>query len=176
MRAGVRTVRRDGLAPMPFSAVNRPDSSSYSRGLQRHHLVPRQVQRIATFRRMFASLGPEPIGMNDFRRNGMLLPASEGEAIRTGMPLHRGPHARYTAMVIERVGGIEHDWSRKAGHASWVEALVALDALQKALRRELLDPKCWHLRPLHRRDPAVDFSHLDAMAEMLWAATAPVSG
>ena len=121
---------------------------------------------------MFAALGPEPIGMNDFSRKGLLLPASEAEAIRTGLPLHRGPHAVYTAMVIERVGAIERGWSRGAGHASWVEALVALDALQKALRRELLDPRCWHARPLHRRDPALDFSHLDAMAEMLWGATA----
>lgn len=170
------SIRRDGLAPIPFTAVNRPDSPSYRAELQRHHLVPRQVQRIASFRRMFAALGPEPIGMNDFRRNGLLLPSSDAEAIRTGLPLHRGPHAVYTAMVIERVGGIERAWSRACGHASWVDALVALDALQKALRRELLDPRCWHGRPLHRRDPALDFSHLDAMAGMLWGATEPVSG
>lgn len=175
MMPGFGSVRRDGLAPIPFMAVNRRDTSQYRPGLQRHHLVPRQVQRIAAFRRMFAGLGPEPVGMNDFRRNGMLLPACEGEAMRTGMPLHRGPHARYTAMVIERVGAIEREWSRGQGHASWVEALVALDALQKALRRELLDPRCWHARPLHRRDPALDFTHLDAMAEMLWGATEPVS-
>lgn len=173
MMARPRSIVRDGSGPLPFSAVNRPGLPSHRPGLQRHHILPRQVQRVRGFARMFAGLGPEPVGMNDFRRNGLLLPSSETEAVRTGLPLHRGPHAVYTAMVIDRVGEIERGWSRSHGHTSWVEALVALDALQRALRRELLDPACWRSRPLNRRDPALDFSHLDAMAETLWSATAP---
>lgn len=166
-----RSVVRDGPGPMPFSSVNRPGLPTYRPGLQRHHILPRQVQRVRGFARMFAALGPEPVGMNDFRRNGLLLPSNETEAMRTGLPLHRGPHAIYTTMVIERVGAIEREWSGSHGHAAWVGALVALDALQKALRRELLDPACWRSRPLNRRDPALNFSHLDAMAEALWGAT-----
>ena len=80
----------------------------------------------------------------------------------------------YNLMVIERVGTIEREWRRARSRVADLGALSALDALQKALRRELLDPACWQARPLNRRDPALDFSHLDAMAEMLWGATAPL--
>jgi hypothetical protein len=47
----------------------------------------------------------------------------------------------------------------------------AAGASDTTVWRELLDLACWHLCPLNRRDPALDFSHLDAMAEMLWGAT-----
>ena len=166
-----RSVVRGGPGPIPFRAVNRPGLPSYCAGLQRHHLLPRQVQRVRGFARMFDALGPERVGIDDFRRNGLLLPACEAEALRIALPLHRGPHDTYNQMVIERVGAIELIWSRHADGEVERAALEALDALQKALRRELLDPACWHSRPLNRRDPAFDFSHLDAMAEMLWGAT-----
>ena len=170
-----RSVVRDGPGPIPFRAVNRPDLPSYRPGLQRHHLLPRQVQRVRGFARMLNALGSERVGIDDFRRNGLLLPACEIKALRIGLPLHRGPHGTYNEMVIERVGAIEQRWSLQMDGAARKAALAAMDALQKALRRELLDPACWHLRPLNRRDPALDFSHLDAMAEMLWGATVPAS-
>ena len=53
------------------------------------------------------------------------------------------------------------------------EALLRLGLLQKALRRRLLDEG----RPirLNRKDPVgadLDFSDLDAMAEILWRSAA----
>lgn len=161
---------------LPFRAVNQPGLPSYRPGLQRHHLLPRQVLKVRGLKRMFDVLSTGGVGIDDFRRNGLLLPAREADALRIGLPLHRGPHAGYNQMVIERVGAIEGGWSRSRGYQSIgadLAALEALDALQKALRRELLDPACWQARPLNRRDPALDFSHLDRMAEMLWAATEP---
>jgi hypothetical protein len=110
-------------------------------------------------------------GLADFRRNGMLLPASESAAVRMGLPLHRGPHRDYTAMVAERLGAIEAAWSaRRSGE----EALAALAELQAALRRRLLDPA--RGMRLNRRDPlgaGLDFARLDAMAEELWRAAQP---
>lgn len=163
---------------LPFRAVNQPGLPMYRPGLQRHHLLPCQMLKVRGLKRMLGALGTGHIGMDDFRRNGLLLPAHEADALRIGLPLHRGPHAGYNQMVIERVGTIEGEWSRlrdqREGGAD-LAALEALDALQKALRRELLDPACWQARPLNRRDPALDFSHLDAMAEMLWGATAPAA-
>jgi hypothetical protein len=51
---------------------------------------------------------------------------------------------------------------------------MRIDLLQRALRRRLLDPARWRGKALNTRDPALDFSHLDRMAETLWAATEPI--
>lgn len=61
---------------------------------------------------MFDTIGREPVGFDDFRANGLLLPTTEAATLRTGMPLHRGPHRRYNELVIERVGRIEERWSQ----------------------------------------------------------------
>ncbi len=125
---------------------------------------------------MFQALGRERIGFDDFRNNGMLLPARAEAAIRMGLPLHCGPHRAYNELVIERVGQIEAGWAvlRKQGarHASET-ALERLLLLQRALRRRLLDASTGAFQ-LNRRDPlgkAPDFSALDAMAATLWPDT-----
>lgn len=123
---------------------------------------------------MFASIPPERLGFDDFRTNGLLLPATDQASVRTGMPLHRGPHHRYNEMVIARVGRIEHAWSRARGYdpeSALRTALWQLGLLQDALRRGLLAER--RKLVLNRRDPlgtGFDFSELDAMAETLWAA------
>lgn len=136
---------------------------------------------------MFDDIEPASVGIHDFRRNGLLLPATEQEAARVAMPLHRGPHPVYSELVIERTGQIENHWQkmrRSNRELASREALMRMDCLQKALRRRLLDPRRWQGPALHNHDPnradarqqdrALDFSHLDAMAEMLWADSAPV--
>lgn len=162
---------------LTFRNVNRRGQPGYDPGLQRHHLLPRQLLGSACFGRMFDSVGPDRVGFEDFRANGMLLPASDMAALRMGLPLHRGPHRTYNAMVIERVGRIEAGWSSRRGRMperAREEAVMRLGLLQRALRRRLLDPVRRGLA-LNRSDPlghAVDFSELDAMADMLWGATA----
>lgn len=161
---------------IPFRAVNRRGAPDYDPGLQRHHLLPRQLLSKRCFGRMFDLIGRNPVGFEDFRRNGLLLPASDAAAIRLGLPLHRGPHRTYNEMVIARVGRIEQLWTRRRGRApeaALEQALMQLALLQKALRRRLLDTDA---RPitLNRRDPfgqPLDFSDLDAMAELLWQGT-----
>ncbi len=130
---------------------------------------------------MIGALGPERIGFHDFRRNGLLLPATESGALRIGLPLHRGPHGTYSQMVTERFGQIEMGWSRTRRYdvdLASMEALMRLDLLQRALRRRLLTPPKGEEVVLNRRDPALarhdpatDYSHLDRMAETLWQAT-----
>ena len=128
---------------------------------------------------MIARLDDERLGFDDFRRNGLLLPARSEAARRLGLPLHRGPHRAYNAMVIERVGQIEERWSRRspgAAREAGEEALFRLALLQRTLRRRLLDPPGRPLR-LNRHDPlgaGFDFSELDAMAEALWTGTQEV--
>lgn len=169
---------------LPFRAVNRPGTPGYSADLQRHHLLPRQLLAEPALATMMEDLGGDT-AVDDFRRNGLLLPATDRAAERMALPLHRGPHREYSELVIERVGQIESHWQkmrRSNRQLATREALMRMDCLQRALRRRLLDPARWQGPALHRRDPnrqasrqdgALDYSHLDAMAGLLWAETAP---
>ncbi len=124
---------------------------------------------------MFGAIGRELVGFDDFRRNGLLLPATDDATLRSGMPLHRGPHRQYNELVIERVGRIEERWSQarpRDPDAALSEALDRLALLQAALRRRLLNERRRMI--LNRKDPlgtGFDFGELDAMAEALWEAT-----
>jgi hypothetical protein len=123
--------------------------------------------------RLFDRIGREAIGFEDFRHNGLLLPASEQAARVLGLPLHRGPHWRYNRMVIDRVGLIESSWSRdrlRHGQAAIGAASFRLRLLQQALRRRLLQPGNRRM-VLNGSDPALAdsaFAELDAMADLLW--------
>lgn len=161
---------------LPFSTVNRRDMPGHDPGLQRHHLLPRQILGKNCFQPLLNELGRGRLDFDDFRRNGLLLPANDHAAVKVGLPLHRGPHRDYNALVIERVGQIEAGWAatrRQAPEVALVSALQRLELLQRALRRRLL---AQHRRlRLNRRDPlgrGTDFAELDAMADLLWPATA----
>jgi len=165
---------------LPFRSINRRGEPGYEPGLQRHHILPRQLLSRPCFAPMLAHLGQERLGFDDFRMNGLLLPANDRTALAIGLPLHRGPHRTYNELVFERVGGIEAGWAvqrLRAPEVALQRALSDLEQLQHQLRRELLDQRN-RLR-LNRRDPlgmGVDFTQLDAMADLLWPATAPVEG
>lgn len=159
---------------LPFGSVNVPGQPGYSPDLQRHHILPRQVLGSRALGGLVARLGVDRLGFHDFRRNGLLLPACEQAALRIGLPLHRGPHRSYNELVLERAGQIEAHWAQQRAAGSTDADFVALmrfDLLQRALRRRLLDPRSWTGKPLNARDPALDFSHLDEMADLLWSAT-----
>jgi A nuclease family of the HNH/ENDO VII superfamily with conserved AHH len=161
---------------LSFRAVNRRDHPGFEPGLQRHHLLPRQLLSRRCFGPLFDAIGPDRVGFDDFRENGLLLPASDQAAMRIGLPLHRGPHRDYNGMVIERVGQIEGGWSElrvKAPEIALEQALMRLSILQRALRRRLLDTRLRRLA-LNRNDPvgrSHDFAEIDAMADALWGDT-----
>ena len=172
LAAAQAPTRRDRLT---FRAVNRKDAPDYHPGLQRHHLLPRQLLGRSCFGPLFDCLGRERIGFDDFRSNGLLLPASDTAALRLALPLHRGPHRDYNAMVIARVGQIEQGWSAlrpRAPEVALEQALMRLELLQRALRRRLLDPlRRFALNRHDRLGRGADFAELDAMAEELWGAS-----
>jgi len=144
--------------------------------MQRHHLLPRQLLARNSFGPLFDAIGRDRVGFDDFRMNGLLLPACDSAAARVGLPLHRGPHRVYNEMVCERIGQIEADWAGlrlRAPEIAIDQALMRIALLQRALRRRLLAERR-RLR-LNRHDPlgsGVDFSQLDAMADALWAGAA----
>lgn len=165
--------------PLSFRTVNRPGQPGFDPGLQRHHLLPRQLWSRRCFSALLTQVGRERLGFDDFRRNGLLLPASEAAALRTGMPLHRGPHRTYNELVSDRVGQIEAGWARarwRSPEQALSDACERLVLLQRALRRRLLDQR--RRLTLNRHDPwgqPYDYTELDAMAALLWPATAPAS-
>jgi hypothetical protein len=165
-----------GRGRISFRSVNRLGYAGYQPGMQRHHLLPVQLLSARCFGPLFEQIGRDKVGFDDFRRNGLLLPATEGSAVRIGLPLHRGPHGRYNEMVAERVGQIEQDWSAarlRVPEIALEEALMRLSLLQAALRRRLLAET--RRLTLNRADPlgaGRDFAALDAMAEQLWRGTA----
>lgn len=160
---------------LSFRAVNRRDAPGYEPGLQRHHVLPRQLLVRPAFKPLLTAVDPKSVGFDDFRSNGLLLPANDETAVRVGLPLHRGPHRAYNELVFERVGQIEANWAAvrlKSPEDALQEALERLRLLQKALRRRLLAQQR-RLR-LNRQCPlgsGVDFTELDAMADLLWPAT-----
>ena len=170
---------RSAPPPLAFAAVNRAGCAGYVAGLQRHHLLPRVLVGERCFARLIEAVGASA-AFEDFRRNGMLLPATEGAAVRMGLPLHRGPHGTYSEMVRERFGVIEADWAsarRRNSDDAGIAALRALAGLQADLRRNLLDPR--QAVRLNRSDPlgaGTDFTRIDAMAETLWGATRQAIG
>jgi hypothetical protein len=166
--------RDTDIPAINFRSVNCPGQQGYDPGLQRHHILPRQLLTHRGFCAMFAAVGRSAVGFDDFRANGLLLPATEQATIRTGMPLHRGPHRRYNEVVIARVGRIEERWARvrkRDGAAAQMDALWRLQLLQRALRCQLLAQRRRII--LNHKDPlgiGFDFTELDAMAEALWMA------
>jgi len=160
---------------LPFRAVNRSDRPGFDPGMQRHHLLPRQLLRQQGTARLLQAVGRDRLRFDDFRRNGLLLPATAGSALRIGLPLHRGPHRTYNELVSERVGQIEASWAHSRNRAPEValtEALARLELLQRALRRRLLDQRRRLI--LSRNDPlgaGADFTEIDALVGELWPAT-----
>lgn len=171
--AGSVVLRRPRL---PFRSVNRRGKPGFLASMQRHHLHPRQLLRKDCFGEFLFVLGQQRIGFDDFRANGLLLPASASAALKSGLPLHRGPHRIYNELVAQRVGQVEASWSKirfRSPILAREEALMRLDLLQQALRRRLMDRNNGRL-VLNRKDPfrlGIDFTELDAMAETLWCAT-----
>ncbi|MEY4240150.1 MAG: hypothetical protein RL339_2751 [Pseudomonadota bacterium] len=164
---------------LPFRAVNRRGQLGFDPGMQRHHLLPRQLLRQDWMAGLLRAVGRDRLRFDDFRRNGLLLPATDRSALRIGLPLHRGPHRTYNELVSERVGQIEASWAQsraRTPEAALTDALARLELLQRALRRRLLDQRRRLL--LSRKDPlgaGADFTELDALADELWPAT-EVSG
>ncbi len=164
-----------GRSRIAFRSVNRKGAPGYQAGMQRHHLLPRQLLAAHCFGPLFDCLGRERLRFDDFRANGLLLPARDEAAARFGLPLHRGPHRCYNQMVAERVGQVEASWSAQRLRAPEValdQAIMRLDLLQRALRKRLLSPE--RRLKLNRKDPlgsGLDFSGLDAMVEALWGGT-----
>jgi hypothetical protein len=75
--AALAEARARARNALPFRSVNRAGMPGYDPGVQRHHLLPRQLLGHRCFGPLFDLLGRDRLGFEDFRTNGLLLPASD---------------------------------------------------------------------------------------------------
>jgi hypothetical protein len=115
---------------------------------QCHHLIPAEIVYSSCFDSFFGRLRQLGFRPHDFDTNGIALPCTERAAFANGLPLHRGPHPRYTEIVSHRVATIEADYRKSCG--AMEEPLQRIYWLQNGLRKALERNK---LAPLNRRDP-----------------------
>lgn len=105
-------------------------------GFQRHHLIPVNIIDQPVFKGLFD--GAQRVGFDphNFLCNGCLLPGTENLVIRTGLPLHRGPHPHYDALVSECLSVI---WGNLVAHKmlSDIGLFQRVSTLQDTLRRAL---------------------------------------
>jgi hypothetical protein len=122
---------------------------------------------------LFEQLRGEGFALQNFAGNGLVLPASEPAALRSGHALHRGPHHGYSDVVSARVERIRAHFATQAAadiRAARRTAVMRLRLLQDTARRALTDRHgggFW----LNRRDPMrlfVDRPYLDEAIERLF--------
>lgn len=140
---------------------------------QSHHLIPVGVFSRVAFASDFGRLRGDGFDVSSFMQNGMFLPSTEAAAMRSRMPLHRGPHRRYNDLVAHRVAAILKDMNAGRPCAGACrDAVQRLQILTAALRTALY--RRAPFMALNQRDPFathVDFSDLDAVCDILWSAT-----
>ena len=142
-------------------------------GFQRHHLIPVSLMQRPQMAAMFEQLRAEGFALHHFDRNGLVLPACEPAALRSGHALHRGPHQGYSDVVAARVEMIRAHFALQAPadlRGARRTAVMRLRLLQDTTRRALTDR---HGRGfwLNRRDPMrlfVDRPYLDDAIDRLF--------
>jgi hypothetical protein len=133
-------------------------------GFHCHHLIPIEVMEkpsLAIAIGMARSAGFDP---EDFEANGMLLPSTEWNAACFGLPMHRGSHPLYNALVAERIGSL----AIQTPDELRVQFHHLQRALKQGLRRRalsLVDGPRDSLRPLG------DFRRIDSEIDLLWKIT-----
>lgn len=155
-----------------FRRVNRRGQLNYKPERQRHHLLPMALMQRKQFRYFFRDLTASGFVFDDFTTNGILLPTTEAEALRARLPLHRGPHPRYNALILMRVETIRACYARSRRRLQdRMDGVQRLRLLQNVIRRSLMGASAFPVK-LHLRDPMHDglgFETMDQMIEKAWA-------
>ncbi len=133
-------------------------------GFHAHHLIPIEVNSMQSLAITIGATRAAGFDPNDFRSNGMFLPAIEKNAACFRLPLHRGPHPTYNRLVADRIAEL-----RQLPPIQLPQALNALQsALRVALRTDqngLSDVTECKLRT------SPDFRKIDGHIDILWSAT-----
>ena len=157
---------------MRFAKVNVKGSAGYKPNYQRHHLIPVAVKTLSDFGFARSLLAADGFSFDDFSTNGILLPSCEKEAVKAGLPLHRGPHPLYNEFVIEHIAIVTKMAERCATLTiARYQLITQIRAFQRTLATSLSKHPAGTLY-LHKRDPMksdMDFSMMDSHVDQLRA-------
>jgi hypothetical protein len=87
----------------PFASVNSRGSANYLDGWHKHHVFTSQCRNDRELNLLFVAMEARGVSLNDFRFNGMLLPAVEKESRRANLPLHVVGHKLYNKGLLEHL-------------------------------------------------------------------------
>ncbi len=132
------------------------------RDFQQHHLIPVEVLNRRSFSSLFSRLIDQGFEPHDFATNGILLPSTETAARACGLPLHRGPHPRYNALISDRIGAFLCGDDAATARSS---TLHRIRFLQAGIRRSLITGKPPVL--LNRRDPTCMIGEIQELDHMI---------
>jgi A nuclease family of the HNH/ENDO VII superfamily with conserved AHH len=124
-------------------------------------VIPVNIIGSRVFAGLFALVAQVGFNPHSFIANGLLLPSTEAMAVYTGLPLHRGPHKHYDALIAE---GLNIVWEqmRREQVADNVTVLRLLSEFVGHVRRALQHDDALRL---NRNDPRIThypLSTLDA--------------
>lgn len=146
-----------------FSHINRLNSVDHKPNYQRHHLIPLQAVSESDLLSLFEIAANDGFDLDDFELNGILLPSCEKEALRTGQPLHRGPHPLYNEIVMKRLLRISKLSDRLDGFVQRQDFIrFRLSLLQSSLRSGL-NKRSFSKIYLSARDPLRSRAKFDLM-------------
>jgi A nuclease family of the HNH/ENDO VII superfamily with conserved AHH len=131
-------------------------------GFHCHHIIPIEVVQKRSLAIIIGKARSVGFNDDDFETNGMLLPSVVRNAVSFRLPLHRGSHPQYNALVAERISGM--NW------LSPRETKARLFQLQSTLKYGLRLPASNLLGG--SRDPLRshgDFRKIDGEIDRLWA-------
>jgi hypothetical protein len=131
------------------------------KGFQRHHVIPVNVIGSGVFAGLFALITHVGFSPHSFVANGLLLPSTENMAMQTGLPLHRGPHRQYDALIAE---GLNMVWEgmRQGPMPDNVTVLRLLSEFVGHVRRTLQNDGALLLNRYDPRVTNLALSSLDA--------------
>jgi A nuclease family of the HNH/ENDO VII superfamily with conserved AHH len=143
-------------------------------GFHCHHLIPVEVLEMKSLALIVGKARSAGFDPDDFATNGMFLPNVERNAECFQLPLHRGAHPQYNALVAHRIADL--------GNGEPAQLHQQFHQLQIALAHGLRSPatKMLVAHPLRdsMRDPlrpAGDFRKIDGQINLLWTITDPGS-
>jgi A nuclease family of the HNH/ENDO VII superfamily with conserved AHH len=153
---------------LPFAAVNRRGDPGYREGWEKHHELPNQCTRDPALGPFIDSLGAFGFFIDDFKTNGILLPALPSISRASGLPLHVGGHAVYNARVMARMHEIRMACEMMPGDASRRRLAVrGLRFFQAELRQAIANQRGGTLDDLPIR--GASDRDMDALIDILYS-------
>ena len=156
---------------VPFASVNLPGDILYREGWVRHHVMPMQCIRDPTLGPFLSKMRSQRFYIDDFNKNGILLPTLRSQSKLTGLPLHRGGHRNYNARIIAERNAIRVFCEPIRTESYRLEiALSGLCSLQKRVRYAIVTQRVDHVDRVILRGRTD--SDLDALIDRLFLANA----